>query len=87
MNDPDEHEHSPKTLLKTMAVAAVLAAAVSACNKSLDKPALPQPPRPHTSEASPGPIELKRAIFSVQPGDPVFYRAGEQHAPRFVIQT
>lgn len=87
MNEPDEHEHSPKTLLKTMAVAAVLAAAVSACNKSLDKPALPQPPRPHTSEAIPGPIELKRAIFSVRPGDPVFYRAGGQHAPRFVLQT
>jgi hypothetical protein len=97
MNDPfehehelqheHEHEHSPNTLLKTMAVAALLAATVSACNKSLDKPALPQSPKPQTSEANPGPLEIKRAIFSVQPGEPVFYRDGDQHGPRFVIQT
>jgi len=87
MNDPDEPEHSPNALLKTMAIAALLAAMVSACNKSLDKPALPQPPKPHTSEASPGPIEIKRAVFSVQPGEPIFYRDGEQGHPRFVIRT
>lgn len=87
MNDPDEPEHSPNALLKTMAVAALLAAMVSACNKSLDKPALPQPPKPHTSEASPSPVEIKRAVFSVQPGEPAFYRDGEQGHPRFVIRT
>jgi hypothetical protein len=85
MKDPDEHPHSPTALLKTMAVAALLAAAVSACNKSLDKPALPQPPKPQTG--APGPAGVKHAIFSSQPGGAVFYRDGEQHRGRLVIRT
>ena len=86
MNDKDERPFTASALLKTMAVAAVLASAVSACNKSLDKPALPQPPRPQT--AVPGPAELTRAIFNTQPGAAVFYRDGAagRCAP-FVIRT
>lgn len=93
MKDPDRHsdDHSdqgpdsPCALLKTMAIAALLAAAVSACNRSLDKPSVPQPPKPQTS--GPAPAEIKRAIFSTQHGDAVFYRAGEQQRGRLVIQS
>ncbi len=86
MNDKDERPFTASALLKTMATAAVLAAAVSACNKSLEKPALPQPPRPQT--AAPGPAEVTRAIFNTPPGAAVFYRDGEaSRSTRFVIRT
>lgn len=86
MNEKDERPFSASALLKTMAAAAVLASAVSACNKSLDKPVLPQPPRPHT--AAPGPAEITRAIFNTQPGTATFYRDGEaSRSARFVIRT
>lgn len=85
MKDPNEHPHSPNALLKTMAVAALLASAVSACNKSLDKPALPQPPKPQTG--APGSIGVKYAIFSTQPSSTIFYRDGGQHRGRLVIRT
>lgn len=86
MNEKDERPFSTGALLKTMAVAALLAAAVSACNKSLDKPTIPKPPKPQT--AVPGPAEVTRAIFSAQPGKTVFYRDGEPgRTGRFVIRT
>ena len=86
MNDPDERPYSASALLKTMAVAAALAAAVSACNKSLDKPALPQPPKPQTM--APGPAIITHAIFNAQPGAAEFYRDGEAaRLGRFVIRT
>lgn len=85
MNDNDERPFSASTLLKTMAVAALLAAAVSACNKSLEKPTIPQPPRPQTT--APGPAELTRAIFSAQPGKAMFYRDGEPGRSRLIIRT
>jgi hypothetical protein len=86
MNDPDERLLTPSALLRTMAVAALLASAVSACNKSLDKPALPQPPKPHTTVSGPG--HLTHAIYSTQPGVAAFYRDGGQpRATRLVIRT
>ena len=86
MNDDDERPLSAGALLKTMTVAALLAAAVSACNKSLDKPMTPQPPKPQT--AVPGPAELTRAIFNAPPGKAVFYRDGEPgRSARIVIRT
>lgn len=86
MNDADERPFTASALLKTMAAAALLASAVSACNKSMDKPALPKAPKPQT--AVPGPAEITHAIFSTQPGAAVFYRDGEARpAGRFVIRT
>lgn len=86
MNNADERPFTATALLKTMAVAALLAAAVSACNNSLDKPVLPQAPRPHT--AAPGPAKITHAIFSTQPGATVFYRDGApSRSGRFVIRT
>lgn len=86
MNDADERPFTAGALLRTMAVAALLASAVSACNKSLDKPVLPQAPKPQT--AAPGPAEVRHAIFSTQQGASVFYRDGEpaRHG-RFIIRT
>ncbi len=52
MDDPDEGPVSATALLKTMGVAAPLAALVSACGKSLDKPVLPKPPKPQTAVPS-----------------------------------
>jgi len=86
MNDLDERALSPRALLKTMALAALLASVVSACNKSLDKPTLPQPPRPHTAVPEAG--YLSHAIYSTRPGVPVFYRDGEKpRTARLVIRT
>lgn len=79
MDDPEE-----STLLKTMAVAALLAAMVSACGKSLDKPTLPKTPKPQTA----APAEVHHAIFSTKPGSAVFYLDGENpRRPRLVIRT
>ncbi|MET0962680.1 MAG: hypothetical protein ABWY05_07660 [Noviherbaspirillum sp.] len=85
MNDNDDHQFSTGALLKTMAVAALLAAAVSACNKSLDKPTIPQPPKPQTM--APGPAEITRAIFNAHPGKTEFYRDGERARGGLVIRT
>lgn len=86
MNNNDERQFSASALLKTMAVAALLAAAVSACNKSLEKPTIPQPPRPQTT--APGPAQITHAIFSAQPGQAEFYRDGEPgRSGRFIIRT
>jgi hypothetical protein len=77
---------TPSTLLRTMAAAALLASVVSACNKSLDKPALPQPPKPHTTVSGPG--QVNHAIYSTEPGAAAFYRDGEQaRTTRLVIRT
>lgn len=79
MDDPEEG-----TLLKTMAVAALLAAMVSACGKSLDKPTLPKTPKPQTA----APAEVRHAIFSTKPGSAVFYLDGANpRRPRIVIRT
>jgi hypothetical protein len=86
MNDADERPFTASALLKTMAVSALLASAVSACNQSLDKPVLPQAPKPQT--AAPGPAEITHAIFSTQPGAAVFYRDGAtSRSGRLVIRT
>lgn len=84
MDNPEEGPLSAGALLKTMAVAALLASLVSACGKSLDKPVLPKTPKPQTA----APVEVKRAIFNTQPGSSVFYLDGE-HARRgrLVIRT
>lgn len=79
MDDPEEG-----TLLKTMALAALLAAMVSACGKSLDKPSLPKTPKPQTA----APAEVSHAIFSTKPGAAVFYLDGENpRRRRIVIRT
>lgn len=84
MNDPEEGPLSAGALLRTMAVAAALAAVVSACGKSLDKPSLPKTPRPQTA----APAGLGHAIFSTQPGSPVFYLdGGSGRRGRPVIRT
>ena len=69
------------TLLKTMAMAALLAAMVSACGKSLDKPSLPKTPKPQTA----APAEVSHAIFSTKPGSAVFYLDGENPRRRRVV--
>ncbi len=84
MDDPDEGPVSATALLKTMGVAALLAALVSACGKSLDKPVLPKPPKPQTAV----PAEFNRAIFNTKPGAAVFYLEGDHgQRGRFVIRT
>jgi hypothetical protein len=84
MDDPEEGTPSAGALLKTMAVAALLAAVVSACGKSLDKPALPKTPKPQTV----APAEVSHAIFSSQPGSSVFYLDGDNdRRGRLVIRT
>lgn len=98
MDDPEEGALSPGALLKTMAVAALLAAVVSACGKSIDKPVVPKPPMPKTTmqqlvptptpTPAPAPVEVSRAIFSMQPGSPVFYLDGDNaRRGRLVIRT
>ena len=84
MDDPEEGPLSARALLKTMAVAAVLASFVSACGKSLDKPALPKTPKPQTA----APVEVVRAVFYQKPGSTVFYIDGYKARPgRLVIRT
>lgn len=84
MDDPEERPLSAGSLLKTMAVAALLAAVVSACGKSLDKPALPKTPKPQTA----APVEVTRAIFNTSPGIGVFYLDGDnRQRTRLVIRT
>lgn len=84
MDNPEEGPLSAGALLKTMAVAALLASLVSACGKSLDKPALPKTPKPQTA----APVEVKRAIFNTQPGSSVFYLDGQRaRQGRLVIRT
>ena len=73
MDDIEEGALSAGALLKTMAVAALLASLVSACGKSLDKPALPKTPKPQAAT----PAEVTHAIFSTQPGSAVFYLDGD----------
>jgi hypothetical protein len=86
----DDEALSPRSLLRTMATAALLAAAVSACNKSLDKPVAPQPPKPHAEAA--GGATLRHAIYDSN-GRRVFFIEGENPdredaAPRrLVIRT
>jgi hypothetical protein len=84
MDDPEESTPSAGALLKTMAVAALLAAAVSACGKSFDKPALPKTPKPQTAT----PAEVSHAVFNTQPGASVFYLDGDDgRRGRLVIRT
>jgi len=84
MDDPEESTPSAGALLKTMAVAALLAAVVSACGKSLDKPALPKTPKPQTA----APAEVSHAVFNTQPGSSVFYLDGDNgRRGRLVIRT
>jgi len=84
MDDPEESTPSAGALLKTMAVAALLAAVVSACGKSLDKPALPKTPKPQTA----APAEVSHAVFNTQPGSSVFYLDGDNgRRCRLVIRT
>ena len=84
MDDSEKAPISATALLKTMAVAASLAALVSACGKSLDKPALPKTPKPQTA----APAELSRAIFNMSTGAGVFYMDGDSgRRARFVIRT
>jgi len=86
MNDPDERSLTPRALLKTMALAALLASVVSACNKSLDKPSLPRPPKPQTAAPEAG--YVSHAIYTTRSGAEVFYRDGEQpRTTRLVIRT
>jgi hypothetical protein len=84
MDDPDEGPVSAGALLKTMGAAALLAALVSACGKSLDKPVLPKTPKPQTAV----PAEVNRAIFDTTRGPAVFYLDGDHgQRGRFVIRT
>jgi hypothetical protein len=84
MDDSEEGPLSAGALLKTMAVAALLASVVSACGKSLDKPALPKTPKPQTA----APAEVSHAIFSTKPGSSVFYLDGAAgRRGRLVIRT
>lgn len=84
MDDSERGPVSAGALLKTMAVAASLAALVSACDKSLDKPALPKTPKPQTAV----PAELNRAIFDTKTGPGTFYLDGDSgQRGRFVIRT
>jgi hypothetical protein len=84
MDDPEEGPLSARALLKTMAVAALLASVVSACGKSLDKPALPKTPKPQTA----APAEVSHAIFMTKPGAAVFYLDGDKgRRGRLVIRS
>ena len=84
MEDPEEGTLSAGALLKTMAVAALLASVVSACGKSLDRPALPKTPKPQTAV----PAEISHAIFNARPGAQVFYLDGDRaRQGRLVIRT
>ena len=84
MDDPEEGPLSPGALLKTMAVAALLASVVSACGKSLDKPALPKTPKPQTA----APAEVNHAVFTTRPGSAVFYLDGHKdRRERLVIRS
>ena len=88
MDDSEQGPLSPAALLKTMAVAALLASLVSACGKSLDKPVLPKTPKPQTSAAAPLPVEVSDAVFKTQMGSPVFYLDGDNgRRGRFVLRT
>ena len=75
----DDDALSPRALLRTMAIAAVLAAAVSACNKSRDNPVTPQPPRPH-AEAACG-AKLMHAIYQSDGRQRAFFAEGERSVP------
>jgi hypothetical protein len=84
MDDPEEGAPSAGALLKTMALAALLAAVVSACGKSLDKPALPKTPKPQAA----APAEVSHAIFNTKAGSSVFYLdGGKDRRGRLVIRT
>lgn len=92
MHDSDEDDVlSPRALLRTMALAALLAGAVSACNKSMDKPVSPQPPKPQAEAA--GGAQLMHAIYNSDGRQRVFFAEGEnpaaqEQAPRrHVIRT
>jgi hypothetical protein len=92
MNDDDDRHLSPRALLRTMAISAALAAAVSACNKSMDKPGLPQAPKPQ-AEAAGGEARVMHAIYTVDGKRRAFFTEGEMpeagdSAPRkLVIRT
>ena len=84
MDDPEEGPLSAGSLLKTMAVAALLAAFVSACGKSIDKPVLPKTPKPQTAV----PADVSHAIFNTKAGSSVFYLDGSKdRRGRLVIRT
>jgi hypothetical protein len=72
----DENALSPRALLRTMAIAALLAAAVSACNKSRDIPVTPQPPKPHAEAA--GGAKLMHAIYQSDGRQRAFFAEGER---------
>lgn len=86
MDDSETGPLSAAALLKTMAVSALLASLVSACGKSLDKPALPRTPKPQT--AAPAPADVSHAIFRAPSGASVFYIDGDNgRQRRLVIRT
>lgn len=95
MNDDDDDRHlSPRALLRTMAISAALAAAVSACNKSMDKPGLPQAPKPQAeAEAEAAGARVMHAIYTVDGRHRAFFTDSEtpdsgKRAPRkLVIRT
>lgn len=86
MDNPEEGPLSAGALLRTMAVAALIASVVSACGKSLDKPVLPKTPKPQTQSAAPA--EVSHAIFRTRAGASVFYLDGDKdRGGRLVIRT
>lgn len=91
MPDTEEDDFlSPRALLRTMAIAALVAGAVSACGKSMDNPVAPQPPRPQAEAA--GGAKLMHAIYQSDPRQHAFFIEGEgadkaDAAPRLVIRT
>jgi hypothetical protein len=90
---PDTEEDdllSPRALLRTMAIAALVAGAVSACGKSMDNPVAPQPPRPQTEAA--GGAKLMHAIYQSDRRQRAFFIEGEgtgkaDATTRLVIRT
>ena len=88
MDNPEEGPLSAGALLRTMAVAALIASVVSACGKSLDKPVLPKTPKPQTQTQSAAPAEVSHAIFKTRAGASVFYLDGaKDRRGRLVIRT
>jgi hypothetical protein len=86
----DDDLLSPRALLRTMAIAALIASAVSACSKSIENPVAPQPPRPHAEAA--GGAQVLHAIYQSDRRQRAFFAEGEKadkvdEAPRLVIRT
>jgi hypothetical protein len=90
MHDTEDRDPlSAGALLRTMAIAALLAATASACNKSMDNPVTPQPPRPHAEAAG---AKLMHAIYQSDGRRRAFFIEGEKpdregKPRRLVIRT